>query len=174
MKPASTIALSIAGLALLWLWPTRSTGQSKTDKDFIKKAAQSNIAEIEAGRLAASQGTTDMVKRFGTMMVNDHTMAQNELDSIVRRDLRDSLPTEADAGHKLLAQQLQNMKGKEFDDAYIESQIKDHQTAIALFETEVSQGQHPSLKTYAVKTLPKLRMHLDHVQALAAASKQTE
>jgi putative membrane protein len=173
MKPASTIALSLAGLSLLWLFPVSSKAQSKTDKGFIMKAAQSNIAEIRAGQLAAAQGSTEMVKRFGTMMVNDHTMALNELDSIVRREIRDSLPTEPDAEHKALAQQLQGMQGKAFDDAYIQSQIKDHKAAIALFETEVAQGEHPSLKAYATKTLPKLRMHLDHVQALGAGSGQT-
>ncbi|WP_298737900.1 DUF4142 domain-containing protein [uncultured Chitinophaga sp.] len=172
MKPASTIAMSVAGLALSWLLPVNSNAQSKTDRDFMMKAAQSNIAEIQAGQLAAIQGSTDIVKRFGTMMVNDHTMALNELDSIVKRDIRDSLPKEPDAEHKLLAQQLQNLKGKEFDEAYLQSQVKDHETAISLFETEVSQGEHPALKAYATKTLPKLRMHLDHARSLAGVSKQ--
>lgn len=174
MKPASAIALSLAGVVLSWIWPVGSSGQSKTDRDFMIKAAQGNIAEIQAGQLAAIQGSTDLIKRFGTMMVNDHTMALNELDSIVQREIRDSLPKEPDAEHKLLAQQLQNMKGKEFDEAYIQSQVKDHQTAIALFETEVSQGEHPALKAYATKTLPKLRMHLDHVRTLAGAAKQAQ
>lgn len=172
MKPVSTnILLSIAAASLSWLLPITSAGQSKADKDFVVKAAQSNLAEIQAGQLAITQGSTEMVRRFGTMMVNDHTTALNELDSIVRKSNTDPLPTEPDAEHKALIEQLQGMTGKAFDDAYLQSQVKDHKTAIALFEAQLSLGESPSLKDYATEALPRLRMHLDHVQTLAAGTK---
>jgi putative membrane protein len=51
------------------------------------------------------------------------------------------------------------MDGFPFDTAYMNSQIKDHQKAIALFETEISNGKDQELKDYARKYLPYIQMH---------------
>ena len=40
------------------------------------------MAEIELGRLAAERGTSAQVKKFGQMMVDDHTKAGDKLMTI--------------------------------------------------------------------------------------------
>ena len=136
------------------------------DQNFVTQAAQSNIAEIQAGQLAVSKGMSDSVKMFGQMMVNDHTMALHQLDSIVN-DAIFPLPTQPDDAHKALLQRLGTLSGHSFDTAYINSQVKDHQVAIALFDTEKSSGTDNSLKAYATKTLPNLNMHLAMADTIA-------
>jgi putative membrane protein len=56
--------------------------------------------------------------------------------------------------------------GAAFDKGFIDSQVKAHQEAIALFEKEASGGSDPDLKAFASKQLPGLRAHLKQAQDL--------
>jgi len=53
----------------------RATG----DNNFITKAAQGNMAEVEMGRLATQHATDAKVRQFGQRMVDDHSKANDEL-----------------------------------------------------------------------------------------------
>jgi putative membrane protein len=52
---------------------------SRGDKDFVHDVALANMAEIELGKMAAERGTNARVKKFGQMMVDDHTPAGEQL-----------------------------------------------------------------------------------------------
>ena len=56
--------------------------------------------------------------------------------------------------------------GATFDRGFIEAQVKAHQDAIALFETQVNGGGDAELKAFAQKQLPGLRNHLKQAQDL--------
>jgi putative membrane protein len=61
---------------------------------------------------------------------------------------------------------LQNASGTSaFDSAYLSGQKTAHLKAIKVFETEISTGSNPQLKTFATTTLPILKMHLAMVEA---------
>lgn len=53
------------------------------DTNFMVQAAYSNLAEIDAGALAASKGQKDSVKMYGAMMVQEHTLAHTELKALL-------------------------------------------------------------------------------------------
>ena len=58
--------------------------------------------------------------------------------------------------------------GTAFDRGFIEAQVKAHQDAIALFETQANGGGDAELKAFAQKQLPALRNHLRQAQDLQA------
>lgn len=45
------------------------------DKKFLMEAAMGGMMEVELGRLAAQQGTSESIKQFGQRMVDDHSKA---------------------------------------------------------------------------------------------------
>ena len=53
-----------------------------------------------------------------------------------------------------------NKKGKDWDMAYLDGQVRDHQEAISLFEIGSASVKDPDLKALIDKTLPRLRSHL--------------
>lgn len=138
---------------------------SQKDRDFITKASFGNNAEVSAGQMAATKGMNLSIRDFGQMMVDDHTMAQTELAGLAGR-FSVTPPAGLDSAHQQLAQQLQALSGYSFDSLYINSQIMDHNTTIALFEDERVNGTHPDLKSYAEKYLPKLKMHLQKADSV--------
>jgi len=132
---------------------------SKTDQEFMVKAAYANLNEVDAGSLAAMQGSDSSVKAFGQHMVTEHGQAYNELKSIADSYNDSTLPTAPDAQHQLIKDTLMTLTGHAFDSAYINSQVKDHQVAVALFQSEADNGTG-KLKDYAIKYLPHVQEHL--------------
>ncbi len=139
------------------------------DKAFMIKATQGNLGEVDAAKLALQQSTSDSVKAFAQMMIDDHTSAQTELASIAQKE-GVTLPDSTDDTHRLFAQRLMTVTGKSFDSAYMQSQVQDHVKTIAMFQAEASNGLDAQTKAYASKLLPKLQMHLQHAQSIAQSS----
>jgi len=49
------------------------------DRNFVMKAAESGMEEVEMGQLALRQANSDEVKQFAQRMVDDHSKANSEL-----------------------------------------------------------------------------------------------
>lgn len=150
---------------------TGSVGKSElsaVDRTFITKASGAGLYEVEVSKLAADKADNQAVKEFALMMVKDHTAANEELKALARAHnaaVSTDIPTEK----KPLIKKLSELSGAAFDKAYREQVgIKDHEEDIALFERQSKSGDSPELKAWAAKTLPKLKMHLEHGKALSS------
>jgi putative membrane protein len=138
---------------------------SQQDRDFSRTASQGNIAEIQFGQLATQKSVSDSVTAFARKLIADHTKSQAQLDSLGRK-LNITKVDSMDANHRNLMSRLSGYSQYAFDTAYINSQVKDHQATITLFENQSNKGQDSGLKSYASKNLPALRQHLQMAQSL--------
>lgn len=130
-----------------------------SDADFAKQAAEGNLAEIKLGQLAQDKGSSDAVKEFSKRIVEDHTQANDQLNSIAsQKEIK--LPTEVDRHDQKTYDKLSQLSGEAFDRAYMKEMVKGHQDAISLFQQEANGGQDASIKGFASKTLPTLQEHL--------------
>jgi putative membrane protein len=141
------------------------TGTS--DSSFVNEAAVGGMAEVELGKLAASKATSADVKKFGQMMVTDHTAANNELKTLAAKK-NWTLPTDLDSSHKSTMDELKGLSGAEFDKEYVEEMVDDHEKDVSAFEDKAKNATDPDLKAFAEKTLPVLRKHLDAIKAIQA------
>lgn len=157
----ATVAQSVAQAQVN---PTLST----TDTTFLNEAAQGGVAEVQFGQLAASKGGP-AVRRFGQQMVSEHTPVNQQLTQLAQRK-RLSPPTTMDAAHQQTYDQLQGLRGSAFDRQYMQGQLDDHQTMLALFQQEAQNGTDPDVKAFAAQTVPSLQQHLAELQRMPAAS----
>lgn len=137
-----------------------------TDDNFVEKAALANMTEVNFGQLAAEKGTDPMVREYGEHMVNEHTTAQDELEEIADDYRNIDWPDGLDPQHQQIREQLEDLTGYSFDSLYIVSQVMDHQMAVDLFETEVSDGEEQRVKSYASKYLPHIQHHLEKADSI--------
>jgi len=155
---------------------TRSASQGQSganrlgsaDHSWVMKAAVGGMAEVELGKLAQSQGSSDAVKQFGKRMVDDHSKANDELSQIASRK-GITLPTSLDAKHQATRDRLSKLSGAAFDRAYMDDMVKDHREDVAEFKKEASNGQDADLKAFASKTVPTLEDHLKMAEQTDAA-----
>jgi len=141
-----------------------------SDEDFVKTASGAGLAEVNFAELALKQADKADVKAFAQHMIDDHTKANEEL--LKRANKNNFTPaSKMDAKDQEQFTKLSDMKGADFDRAYVQSQLAAHKGAVALFESEAKDGKNADLKAFAEKTLPTLKHHLKMVEKLAGNEK---
>ena len=139
---------------------TAKSTVSSDDREFMNKAAHAGAAEIAAGKMALSKTENSEVKQFAQRMIDDHTKASDELKELAKNK-GVTLPTEPDDEQKEKAAELKELSGDEFDAEYMEAQINDHETVIDFFQDEADDGSDKDVVSFATKTLPTLKSHLE-------------
>jgi putative membrane protein len=147
-----------------------SSASSKADGKRLRDLALANLAEIEAGKLAASQASSPDVKKFGQQMVDDHTKQLQELQKLAQaRNVE--LPTTPDAKHQRAAKRLQGLSGADFDREYMRMQVKDHRDAHKIAERAAKRGKDGEVKAAAGKAAPEIQAHLKMAQQISGQQK---
>ncbi len=144
--------------------PSAKSGNSKTaagslssqDRDFMKKAAEGGMKEVDMGQMAEQQGKSDAVKSFGKRMVTDHSKANSELMALANKK-------GVQLGNK--KPKMEKMSGADFDKEYMAAMVKDHETDLAEFQREASSGSDADVKAFAAKTAKVIQKHLELAKA---------
>ena len=126
--------------------------------------AHGNIAEIEAGKMALEKSQNDTVKKFAQQMVDDHTAALTELQTMAQAK-GVKLPEDVGPKHKAMAAALKAASGNAFDKQYMKGAgVADHKQTIALLKNIQTNGKDAELKAMATKKLPTVQGHLKMAQ----------
>jgi putative membrane protein len=111
---------------------------SRGDKDFVKDAAIANMAEIELGRMAQEKGMDPNVKKFGQMMIDDHTKASDAL-KIIATENHIEMPAQVDDDHKDKGEKLAAKSGADFDRDYADMMADGHQNFVDKLESRIDK-----------------------------------
>jgi putative membrane protein len=136
-----------------------SASSALTDAQFAKSAAEGGTAEVRLGELAEDRGSNQAVKDLGQRMVTDHTKADGDLQTAASKD-NITLPSQMNARDQAAYVRLSKLSGTEFDRAYTQDMVRDHEADIAAFTHEANDGKDATLKKFATQTLPTLEDHL--------------
>ena len=141
-------------------------GISPTTQDFVTEAANSDMLEIAAAKIAQDKGNADE-KKFAAQMTTDHTKTTNDIKAMVTSgDVKAEIPATLDSSHQSKLDKLRDAKESNFASQYDSMQVSAHKDAVSLFERYSNGGDNPKLKDWAGKTLPTLRHHLEMAEAL--------
>jgi putative membrane protein len=119
---------------------------SSADKDFVNDLAIAGTAEVELGRMAAERGANPEVKKFGNMMVDDHTAAGDKLKTIATQH-NIAWPTALDDKHRDLRDKLAKLSGAEFDREYMSAMVDGHETVAGKLESRIDKTTLSKWKT---------------------------
>jgi putative membrane protein len=159
MNRVLVLAALLPGVAL-------AAASGSPDSSFYKALAQGGLAEVDLGQLAADKGADPSVKRFGEMMVEDHSAANHELENLAASKSL-SLPDGPDVATHAKKLELQALSGNSFDKSYVASQVEAHQKTLALLHKEIDSGRDPDARAFAQKVLPTVQSHLTAIQMIA-------
>lgn len=166
-------ALMLAG-ATLAVGASAAPVTSK-DKSFMTKAAEAGHAEIAASKVALEKSSNPAVKDFAQKMIDQHTTVNDELKQLASsKDV--TLPTEPSMAQRAKITVLEKLKGNTFDKRYASMiGVSAHEDAVKLFQKSSSSADDADVKSFAAKTLPGLKEHLqmgrDLKQKVDAAKK---
>ena len=147
---------------------TITTDEETTN--FLVKAANGGMAEVQLGDLAQQKATNQQVKDFGKMMVKDHNGVNEQVKSLAaQRNV--TLPATISDDMKSHYDDLAKKSTKDFDKAYVDMMVKDHNEDIDLFEKSADRINDAEVKTFINNTLPKLRSHLEAIKSIQKSLK---
>jgi putative membrane protein len=146
-----------AACASLMLAATTHAAAPPTPAEFVSKASEAGLAEVELGKLAVKNAASPQVRAYGQRMITDHEKAGAELDALAAK--KNLATTKAlNAMHQKAVQSLGEKKGMDFDAAYAAQMMRDHDEAVALFTSGTTLADR-DLASFASRTLPTLREH---------------
>jgi len=135
------------------------------DETFVKVAARGGLAEIKLGKLAMDQGSSEAVKAFGTRMVAEHTNAGDKLKEVAKEE-QIGLPTDISARNQAAYDRLSKLSGADFDQAYAQDMVKDHQQDLRDFQREANHGNDDVIRGFAAETVPMIQQHLEQAKEM--------
>ena len=149
--------------------PVLSTTEAvMKDEAFVRAGARGGLSEIKLGKLAMDQGSNETVKAFATRMVAEHTKAGDELKEAAKEE-NIGLPTDLTAKDQATYDRLSKLNGAEFDQAYAQDMVKDHQQDLRDFQREANHGNDDVIRGFASETVPTIQQHLDQAKEMLKA-----
>lgn len=122
---------------------------------FLTKAMEANAAEVKIGELAENKSQNQRVKDFAMMVVKDHTMALDRMQTLL--DDRNNAKVannrvnwhqmKLSPMHQRTFDRLSKMSGADFDREFMTVMVGEHRNAIRDFQTHTrSHGNAPSTR----------------------------
>jgi putative membrane protein len=173
----STVLLVLAALTTpVAAAPAHAQAAGLDDPTIVAIFDAANSWDIETSRLALKKSHNAEVRRFATMMVNDHGAVRQ-----LGRDLAHKLnvtPTPPGKDFALAKDHVAAMKalraadGKAFDRAYIDHEVSFHQAVIDAVTSQLLPAtKNAELKALEEKVAPNFVAHLAAGKAIQAKLK---
>lgn len=140
-----------------------------SERIFVAEAAANGMAAAEAAKVVmAGQNVNAGVKSFAETLDREHGGANDELKRIATNK-GISLPDEVEGDLRTRVNKLKGISGAELARTFLQDFGVDAQKkGVELFERQIREGQDADLRSYAERTLPKLREHLSMAQRMQA------
>ena len=142
-----------------------SPNLSSQDNTYFRNITMGNLTEIQSSQMALQMAKGSQVKEFAQQMINDHDTATTQVEAVARSK-GVTLPKMLDTDHKDMVSALDGKSGDDFDKAYMELQVKAHQSTINVDQDEADNGNDADVKSLAAGLLPVLKGHLQMAQQI--------
>ncbi len=129
------------------------------DQEFLRKAAEINLVEMELGKVAEKNSTDPKVKKYAASLVKDHTEANQKLARLAASKGY-ALPSQISNWDRHELNSLEKEQGEKFNKEFLSFNVKGHEKAIDLYERMGARSQDPDIKAFAEKMIPHLKEHL--------------
>ncbi len=159
-----TIACS-AALLLALAAPTVGHAQSVNPATLFNQANQMNNEEQDmAKELKSKAGDNQALITMADTIQEDHKANQAALEALASQK---KVTLKSYEKNKAAQDQLDNLKGAQFNQSFLKIDIRDHEKALASFRRARSEfSGDPDVLVYIDETIPVLEAHLKMAQNL--------
>jgi putative membrane protein len=161
------IVLSLLAATAVPLAARAADPVSAADRAFIAMVSQGGMFEVQAGKLAEDQGSTQDLRDQGNTEAHDHGLVGDKLKSIASA-AGVTFPDTLNASFQAEYDGLKAKSGAAFDAAYLSDMEAIHAKDGAAFAKEARGGSDPDLKAFAVETHRIVLRHIGELKAVGA------
>ena len=145
----------------------QATGQVVADSGYIREVGSLNMLEVRLGTMAGQRSSNSAVKQFGQQMVSSHrSMGQQWTSLAAQNGLPTSVPQNSIQQQQ--TEQLSKLSGAEFDRAYMNAMVADHEQDAGTLQRIGAAAQSAEVKRLAASGLAATQQHLSRARQLAS------
>jgi putative membrane protein len=141
------------------------TTLSTRDRDFMMKAAQTNMLLEQLAGLADMNAQSEQVKDLARHVRDEAKDANDKLKELASKS-NITLPQSLDKEHQRIYNSLASLSGSLFDKAFAQTQLQLHDQAVQLFQDESQNGQNREVRDFASSSLDPLKRHQQEARIL--------
>jgi len=170
MKAVQLSRLSILAAAVVAVAPLHAQNKAGKldDPTIVAIFDAANTWDIQTGELAAKKGSTKEIRDFGAMLARDHkNVRQQGRDLAKKLNVTPTPPKDfaMTKDHEAAMKNLESLKGKEFDKAFLQHEVNYHKAVIdAVTTTLLPALQNAEVKDLVTKVAPAFKAHEDAAQ----------
>jgi putative membrane protein len=138
----------------------------RQDKRSLRDMGEADMAEVQAGKLASQKASSPEVKKFAQEMVDDHGKGLSEDEALARSKAMQP-PSAPSKKHQSAMKKMESLSGEEFDRAYMQQMVKDHEETLKKLQDAAKNAKDPQIKAAASKKAPIVSQHLEMARSLS-------
>jgi putative membrane protein len=142
-----------------------SIDSKEDDSQYLVDQAEINLEEIEIGKLAQTKSTNAEVKKFGKMLVDEHTKSASEVSTLAKTK-NFTLPTSLTEDGQDKFNKLNEKSGVDFDKKFADMMVDGHEKAIDKIKKAAENAKDADVRQWATNSIPVLTTHLEHAKVL--------
>ena len=131
----------------------------RKDAKFMVMAASSNNLELQLSQLAQQKANSRAVRDFAAMMVEHHTMAAQQMKTLLSSKGASVPDTALLPMHRLQMESVTGAQGADFDKAYMRIMVDAHEEDLDEYEDETTDAKDADIRAFTTRMLPILRTH---------------
>ena len=153
-----------AGILAVALGTALGQGAAPNDAQIAAIVVTANQVDIDAGKFAQSHSTSKDVQGFAKLMVTDHgAVNKSAVDLATRLKLTPEDNPTAQSLKKGGEDNIANLKtlsGAAFDRAYIDIQVRGHESVLAIVQQALAINQPPAFANLLADAQSLIEQHL--------------
>lgn len=153
--------------------PEQAAKLSRSDKSFLRQAAEENQAAIELGRVAERKGFGAAARNFARNLVAERAHAQQELLAVARR-VHLVLPMKLSRRDSKLERQLKKNSGMQLDRMFLAHMAAELDRQYGDYEDTAMRTKSPVIKHFIENLLSQVKRQDQVAKAMAPAEDTSE
>ena len=145
---------------------TTNCDKSENEKTqiFLTEMTDARLMDREEGKQAVLKGTTQEIKKYGQLMIDDQTYLLKELQKIAATK-NITLPTEISEEKQNGLKDLKEKSGADFDKKFIKMICIDHKRDVRKFK-KAAKCNDSGVSSFAKEHLPMIESHLKKIKQI--------
>lgn len=165
-RPALWIAATI-GLAAFAPANAQEPGSRQTH-EFVQSAGQADQFEILEADTVLTGSSDAQIRAFAQRMIQDHGEISRTLEQATARAGLKPPPKGISADQALLLGELQSLRERALDQAYLRHQALAHHSALVVERMYAATGDNLIVRQAAASATPIISAHLDMAEQMRA------
>ena len=150
---------------------TATSSMPRNDAEITNSLMTVNTQEMNLARLARQKAENKQVKEFSEMMFSEHAKNNDKAQALATKQGINLKETQASMNLKFTSEdqieQLRGMKGKQFDKAYMQTQVDLHRKVLdRLDNTLIPNAKDSELKAMLQQTRGKVQDHMNQAEKI--------